>query len=99
MPSFAGSLLRSMVASGRKGESYGSENVRGRNLAGLRPPERLRRRPDYDVTKGVKEAQATGAVFKKADPALSRFFESSLGYAVFPTVTKGAAGIGGATGS
>jgi lipid-binding SYLF domain-containing protein len=52
-----------------------------------------------DVTKDVKEAQDTIAVFKKADPGLSPFFESSAGYAVFPTVGKGAVGIGGATGS
>jgi hypothetical protein len=52
-----------------------------------------------DVTKDVKEAQDTVAVFKKADPDLSRFFKSSVGYAVFPTVEKGAVGIGGATGS
>src|SRR5260370_42334017 len=50
-----------------------------------------------DVTKDVKEAQDTVAVFKKADPDLSRFFKSSLGYAVFPTVEKGAVGIGGGT--
>ena len=52
-----------------------------------------------DVTKDVKEARDTVAVFKKADPGLSRFFEKSVGYAVFPTVGKGAVGIGGATGS
>jgi hypothetical protein len=42
-----------------------------------------------DVTKDVKEAQQTIAVFKKADPGLSRFFDNAVGYAVFPTVTKG----------
>jgi lipid-binding SYLF domain-containing protein len=52
-----------------------------------------------DVTKDVKEAQETISVFKKADPGLSRFFESAAGYAVFPSVKKGAVGIGGATGS
>jgi lipid-binding SYLF domain-containing protein len=52
-----------------------------------------------DVSKDVKEAQDTVAVFKKADPGLSSFFEKAVGYAVFPTVTKGAAGIGGAAGS
>src|SRR5258708_16243380 len=51
-----------------------------------------------DVTKDVKEAQDTVAVFKKADPDLSRFFKSSVGYAVFPTVEKGAVGIGGGPG-
>jgi lipid-binding SYLF domain-containing protein len=52
-----------------------------------------------DATKDVKEAQDTIAVFKKVDPGLSRFFDKAVGYAVFPTVTKGAIGVGGATGS
>ena len=52
-----------------------------------------------DVSKDVKEAQETIAVFKKADPGLSRFFDNAVGYAVFPTVTKGAIGVGGAAGS
>ena len=47
----------------------------------------------------VKDAQETIAVFKKADPGLSRFFERSAGWAVFTTVGKGAIGIGGAHGS
>src|SRR5512134_490516 len=47
----------------------------------------------------VKDAQETVAVFKKADPGLSRFFERSAGWAVFPTVGKGDIGIGGAHGS
>jgi Las17-binding protein actin regulator len=46
----------------------------------------------------VEDAQATIAVFKKADPGLSRFFERSAGWAVFPTVGKGAIGIGAAHG-
>jgi lipid-binding SYLF domain-containing protein len=52
-----------------------------------------------DVTKDVKEAQETIAVFKKTDPELSRFFDRAVGYAVFPTVVKGAVGVGGANGS
>jgi lipid-binding SYLF domain-containing protein len=47
----------------------------------------------------VKEAQDTIAVFKKADPSISRFFGGAAGYAVFPTIGKGAIGIGGAGGS
>jgi lipid-binding SYLF domain-containing protein len=47
----------------------------------------------------VKEARETIEVFKKADPGLSRFFSGAVGYAVFPTVGKGAIGIGGAGGS
>ena len=52
-----------------------------------------------DVTKDVKEAEETIAVFKQTDPGLSRFFDNAVGYAVFPTVGKGAIGIGGAAGS
>jgi lipid-binding SYLF domain-containing protein len=52
-----------------------------------------------DVAKDVKEAQETIAVFKKTDPGLSRFFDKAVGYAVFPTVGKGAIGVGGAAGS
>jgi hypothetical protein len=47
----------------------------------------------------VQDAQATIALFKKTDPGLSRFFERSVGWAVFPTVGKGAIGIGAAHGS
>lgn len=47
----------------------------------------------------VKDAQETVALFKKTDPGLSRFLEGSVGWAVFPTVGKGAIGIGGAHGS
>ncbi len=46
----------------------------------------------------VKDAQETVALFKKTDPGLSRFFEGSVGWAVFSTVGKGAIGIGGAYG-
>ena len=52
-----------------------------------------------DRAKAMKEAQATIAVFKKADPGLSRFFNAAVGYAVFPSITKAAIGIGGAGGS
>ena len=35
---------------------------------------------------------------KKADPGIEKFFENAAGYAVFPSVGKGAIGIGGAHG-
>ncbi len=35
---------------------------------------------------------------KKTDPGLQRFFDTAAGYAVFPTVGKGAIGVGGAFG-
>lgn len=47
----------------------------------------------------VKEARETIEVFQKADPSISKFFSGSAGYAVFPTVGKGAIGVGGAGGS
>ncbi len=47
----------------------------------------------------VKEAQDTIAVFKKTDPGITKFFQGAAGYAVFPTVGKGAIGVGGAGGS
>jgi lipid-binding SYLF domain-containing protein len=47
----------------------------------------------------VTEAHETVAVFKKADPGIDHFFKSAAGYAVFPTVGKGAVVIGGAGGS
>ena len=46
-----------------------------------------------------QEVLATIADFKKADPSLEKFFSSSVGYAVFPTIGKGAVGIGGAHGT
>jgi len=47
----------------------------------------------------VKEANDTAALFKKTDPSLSKFFQNAAGWVVFPTVGKGAIGIGGAGGS
>jgi len=35
---------------------------------------------------------------KKADPGLQKFFDTAAGYAVFPSVGKGAIGVGGAYG-
>ncbi len=46
----------------------------------------------------VEDAEATVAAFQQADPSLSRFFTSAIGYAVFPIVDKGAVAIGGAYG-
>ncbi len=44
-----------------------------------------------DVAKAVAE-------FKRADPGIEKFFATAYGYAVFPSVGKGAMGIGGAHG-
>lgn len=44
------------------------------------------------------EVQASLAAAKSTDPGLQRFFDTAAGYAVFPTVGKGAVGVGGAYG-
>ncbi len=44
------------------------------------------------------EVQATIQAFKTADPGMTGFFTDARGYAVFPSVGKGAVGIGGAYG-
>jgi len=45
-----------------------------------------------------KEADLTIQKFKAADPDLQKFFDKSVGYAVFPSITKGGWFIGGAYG-
>ena len=47
----------------------------------------------------VHDAGSTAAAFKQADPGMTRFFTSATGYAIFPSVGKGAVGIGGAYGT
>jgi len=46
---------------------------------------------DPDVVESINQ-------FKQRDPGLQRFFDQAYGYAVFPTVGKGAIGVGGAYG-
>jgi len=60
--------------------------------------------PAFVLTRPVgddlhKKVTDTIANFKKADPGMEKFFASAVGYAVFPSVGKGAIGIGGAHGS
>ena len=51
-----------------------------------------------------KQAQLTSnsgtaiQLAKKADPGLQKFFDTAAGYAIFPSVGKGAIGVGGAFG-
>jgi len=45
-----------------------------------------------------RRADETIDVFLEQDPSMASWFDDSYGYAVFPTVTKGAAGVGGARG-
>lgn len=40
------------------------------------------------------DSQAAVQRFSSADPGLTKFFDSAYGYAIFPKITKGAAGIG-----
>lgn len=51
----------------------------------------------WDPRKSEK-VQQTIAAFKKKDPGIKSFFNEAYGYAVFPSVIKGAIGIGGAHG-
>jgi lipid-binding SYLF domain-containing protein len=52
-----------------------------------------------DTAKSIQSAEGTIANFKRTDPDFSGFLERSAGYAVFPTVGKGAVGVGAAHGS
>lgn len=45
-----------------------------------------------------QDAAATIKAFRAKDPGMQRFFDNAYAYAVFPTVGKGAMGIGGAYG-
>lgn len=55
----------------------------------------------WDPAKPEEQQSDTSATiqrFKAKDPGIERFFRSAYGYAVFPTVGKGAVGVGGAYG-
>jgi lipid-binding SYLF domain-containing protein len=54
--------------------------------------------PAASHTGDPKDAEAVIAKFKEKDPDLAKVFASARGYAVYPTVGKGAIGIGGAHG-
>ncbi|MBX6323109.1 MAG: hypothetical protein IRY94_14875, partial [Rhodospirillaceae bacterium] len=45
-----------------------------------------------------EKAAAAVEAFRRADPEIQRFLQAAYGYAVFPEITKGAIGIGGAVG-
>lgn len=51
-----------------------------------------------EKSESEREAATTIARFKEKDPGIQRFFDNAFGYAVFPTVGKGAVGVGGAYG-
>jgi len=47
----------------------------------------------------IAKAQETKEYFLEQDPGIEEFFESSIGYVIFPAVGKGAVGVGGAHGN
>ena len=53
---------------------------------------------DEKITPLDQDTAAAIELFKKDDSAIAKLFESAEGYAVFPTVGKGAMGIGAAHG-
>ena len=75
-----------------------SKALRHRNPAGFRPrqpgPRTEHHRCHQGCNGGARDHRGL-----RADPGLSRFFDHAVGYAVFPTVVKGAVGVGGASGS
>jgi len=54
----------------------------------------------YAMPRESLEAGAENTIerFTQRDPTLERFFETAVGWAVFPEITKGGVGIGGAHG-
>ena len=46
----------------------------------------------------IRESEQAVSLFKRSDSSMERFFERSYGYAIFPKISKGAAGVGGANG-
>lgn len=46
----------------------------------------------------MDDSKEAKAAFIKSDPSMGNLFKNSYGYAIFPNVGKGAAGVGGAAG-
>lgn len=55
-------------------------------------------RTEEDRAALERRAVSTKERFRESDPSLKTFFDTAHGYAVFPQITKGAIGIGGAHG-
>ena len=51
-----------------------------------------------NVARAQDDVPPVVAKFKEKDPGMEKIFSDAVGYAVFPTVGKGAIGIGGARG-
>ncbi len=64
------------------------------SLGNFQAEAQKRKKKKHDPAK----AQQTIVEFKKVDSGISQFFSSAYGYAVFPSIGKGAIGIGGAAG-
>jgi len=54
---------------------------------------------DEDEQVDIARCKATIKEFKETDSGMNKFFSNAYGYAVFPTIGKGAVGIGGAHGN
>jgi len=52
-----------------------------------------------DAEKDAKEVAEAIALFKNSDKQLTQWFDAAYGYVVFPNITKGAVGVGAASGS
>lgn len=63
-------------------------------ITGFQAEAQRKKRKKHDPAK----AQTTIAEFEKVNPGIDSFFSSAYGYAVFPSIGKGAIGIGGAAG-
>lgn len=46
----------------------------------------------------MDDSKTAKSAFLKADPSMENLFKNSYGYAIFPNIGKGAAGVGGAAG-
>jgi lipid-binding SYLF domain-containing protein len=57
-------------------------------LAAAQSAEKKEPTPAQQRAQLAKDAKSTIAAYKKADPAIDRFFKESAGYVVFPTVGK-----------
>jgi lipid-binding SYLF domain-containing protein len=55
-------------------------------------------RTEADRARLVDNAQAAISEFKQQDPSMAELFDNAHGYAVFPNVGRGGAGVGGAYG-
>lgn len=64
------------------------------SLTAFQAEAQRRKKKKHDPEK----AQATLTEFKKVDAGMANFISNAYGYAVFPSIGKGAIGIGGAAG-